>query len=304
MKPTNNVRSFLITASTIAISIALAILLGNQARAQNIDQFERDGKKWIEDAKSVYRLDCEAKRKIWEAYCKQGDVGIDGQGADIDAARKTARDYQDQQKGQISDLLKKFSELKQQADNLVKAPATTSQVNSLLQDMQKEVKKLNNLEDDVVLKGADHPFVQYAIEYGKQMHIELCDKMRSLAIKDSPVVCEKQFERGFQPDAVFVNEHGLQVYEFKPDSSEAIYAGEKKLNGYFMDVAKYYQQFFEHLDGKHVIKKNLPSNLIGGMAMLEAILTYGEWRGNELVANPHVYAYSPCEMRNIKCVDN
>lgn len=81
---------------------------------------------------------------------------------------------------------------------------------------------IKNFGSPPVLKGAQNPKVQEAIEYGKKMHLE----------QEYPLGFKKEdpFLNGLRPDAI--NTVTKQIIELKPNNPNAIRLGEKQLEKY------------------------------------------------------------------------
>jgi len=136
--------------------------------------------------------------------------------------------------------------------------------------------------------------VQYAIEYGKQQHKDMCDEYGG-----DPKVCDKNFP-GFngRPDLVTVEGGHLVVYEFKPDNSKAKDKGERQVQGYLPGVVEYYQAFFE--DGRNAGTQGEPDDDHGGKKFLQELKASKDtWSsdGSHLEAIPEVKTYNMCEKK-------
>jgi len=133
----------------------------------------------------------------------------------VDFARDTANQLQAPEQSQLQELINDYEnsgKLRDRAEELKKDPDAQSRASAILEAMQKEYAKLQILKDGVVLKGSDHPFVQYAIQYGKRQHDS----------KESDLGCDvydREFPgAGGRPDCVKVSSDGCWVYEFKPNT--------------------------------------------------------------------------------------
>ncbi|GAA4018384.1 hypothetical protein GCM10022631_34180 [Deinococcus rubellus] len=249
---------------------------------------------WIAKTRDIYTLNERALQMIWEAYCGQLDTSY---GEETDDAKKFATEigysWQQQELEQMNKLRPVLAELKKRADDLRSAdPSSEGDVKTLLENLGSEEKKLNALDDGLVLKGSGHPFVQFALEYGKKAHADLCSSA-SAVVK----VCDRTFDglSGQRPDLVLVNGDGLWVYEFKPDNRDQISKGEKQLDAYAPAIAAYYQKFF--LKGRHGGFDGEPDSDHGGAAMLKAIDDESDaWHGDtQLEVRRAVVTYQVCE---------
>lgn len=148
--------------------------------------------------------------------------------------------------------------------------------------------------DGVVLKGSNHPFIQFAIEYGKKQHEEMCGRYG-----ERPKVCDKTFPGAEgRPDLVTVESGRLVVYEFKPDTSKAKDLGWNQVKRYLEPVVRYYQNFF--VDGRNAGFKGEPDSDHGGREILEKLKQSKDaWSsdGKYLQAIPEVQTYRMCDKR-------
>ena len=242
------------------IVIGLMVIACPRLRADDIDQLDRDASSWIAKAQALYRLDCDDMGKIWNAYCGVATYG-NHEEYDVDFARDTAKELQSPEQSQLQELLDGYEgsgKLRDRAEEFKKNPDTESRASTMLDAMKKEYDKLQSLKDGLVLKGSDHPFVQFAIDYGRRQHDS----------KNSDLGCDvydREFpDAGGRPDCVKVSSDGCWVYEFKPNTSRAVDAGKRQLERYVPAVEKYYQEYLDsHGDrdpdsdhgGKDIVKK-------------------------------------------------
>ena len=276
-----------------ALAFAFLLPVGN---AQSISDLKSRAERFHSDSEALYRLDEQNLQQIWEAYCGVFDPKIK---EDREFASDIARQLQDKEKGVIEQLLagdlphlledaKKIQE-DSNADSKDKDDAKDN-----AEDLRKEGQKLNDLYNGVPLKGSNHPFVQYAIEYGKKQHEEMCGKFG-----DQPRVCDRPFPgMDGRPDLVVVDSGHLVVYEFKPDNSKAKDRGWKQVADYLPGVVSYYQNFFE--DGRNAGFKGEPDSDHGGVEMLKNLKnSSGAWSsdGKQLQAVPMVQTYNMCEKK-------
>jgi hypothetical protein len=271
------------------------LLLPSQSvRSDTIENLQGDADRWVSGAKELYRLDCDALHKIHEAYC--GLLDPVGKGEhDEHFARDIALALQENEKGKIQPLLASYdgsSGLKARAEELEKDNSARSQAESILKKIEEQHVKLERLQNDgVVLQGSNHPYIQYAIEYGKQMHKEGCRRVQGA------FVCDKGYpEAEGRPDCVAVNSDGLWVYEFKPNNQKAIDEGETQLDRYMPAVQKYYQAFFKK--GRHGGFEDTPDSDHGGKEILLAIDAQDKcWDGDKLKVRGVVDPYPMCDQK-------
>lgn len=235
-------------------------------------------------------------QRIWEAYCGLFDPKIT---EDREFAADIGRQLQDKEKGITEQLLggdlpSLVQDARRIQDNSDASSDDKDAAKGIEEDLHKEEEKLRKLYDGVPLRGANHPFVQYAIEYGKKQHEDMCDKFG-----EQPRVCDKNFPgMDGRPDLVVVDSGHLVVYEFKPDNSAAKDRGWKQVQGYLSSVAAYYESFFEN--GRNSNFKGEPDSDHGGKKILDNLKNSADaWTsdGKHLNPVPHVETYSMCDKR-------
>ncbi len=282
-------RNFLGVLGAFLVVLFLVPSVGN---GQSISDLESRADEFRSHAQSLYRLDNDNMNQIWEAYCGRFDPKIK---EDREFATDIGQQLQYKEKGILEQLLAgELPPLVQVANKFLQGADTKDKAQAILESLKKEERNLQNLYDGVVLKGSNHPFVQYAIEYGKKQHEEMCDRYG-----DRPKVCDQRFP-GMEgrPDLVTVENGHLIVYEFKPDNSKAKDLGWRQVEGYLAPVVNYYQNFFE--DGRNGGFKGEPDSDHGGKEILNKLKQSKDaWSsdGKTLNVIPEVKTYRMCEKR-------
>jgi hypothetical protein len=249
------------SVTLVTVFLMVLLLMPSVGNCQSISDLESRADRFRSDAQSLYRLDDDDMNLIWEAYCGRFDPKIK---EDREFAADIGKQLQYKENGILEQLLAgDLPSLVQDANKLLQDAETKDKAQDILESLKKEESKLRNLYDGVVLKGSNHPFVQYAIEYGKKQHEEMCGRYG-----ESPKVCDKDFPGAEgRPDLVTVESGHLVVYEFKPDNSKAKDLGWDQVKRYLAPVVSYYQNFFE--DGRNGEFKGEPDSDHGGKEFLE-----------------------------------
>jgi hypothetical protein len=281
-----------ITLLGLAVWCSLALTLWPVSAAQDLEDLEDEVAAFQELAKEIYRFDEEAMYQIGEAYC--GRLDEDSEKYDKDFATQIGLDFQHRQKDQWEDAIGQVSQLMEELKPFQNNPETKDRADALLDIIMKEEGTLRQLQDKVVLQGANHPFVQYAINYGVEMHLELCDREG-----EEPKICDKTWSTlDGRPDLVYVDDGGLWILEFKPDNKDAISEGESQVVGYVEGVEDYFQDYFpEGQDGGYT-DDDVPDSDHGGEEILEKLLeTDDAWSndGEKIIAKYSVATYDKCE---------
>jgi hypothetical protein len=279
-------------AITLSLSCLMLVTLSKRAWAdQSIGELESDAYHFDNDVQALYRLDHEDLNRIWEAYCGEMDPYAN---EDRQFAAEIGKQLQNGESGKLEQLLNSEApRIKASAKNLMQGP-DRSKAEEIYNKVEKEEANLERLLNGVVLKGSNHPFVQYAIEYGKEQHQKMCGEYGG-----DPKVCDQRFE-GLEgrPDLVTVEYGHLKVYEFKPNNNKAKSKGETQLSDYVPKVVAYYQKFFE--DGRNGGFKGEPDSEHGGVKFLKELKASKDaWStdGSLLQAIPELKTYEMCEKR-------
>lgn len=282
--------------SMIFLALSMFLFLPSPGTSQTISDIRSRTERFNSDSEALYRLDENDLQQIWEAYCGKFDPKIK---EDRDFATDIARQLQDKEKGIIErllgdDLPHLLEDTKKIRENSDADPKDKDEAKDIEDGLRKQEKKLRDLYEGVPLKGSNHPFVQYAIEYGKKQHLDMCDKFG-----EQPRVCDRNFPgMDGRPDLVAMDGGHLVVYEFKPDNSAAKDRGWKQVADYLPAVVSYYQSFFE--DGRNGGFKGAPDSDHGGIEILKKLKNSKDaWSsdGKELQAVPMVQTYNMCEKR-------
>jgi hypothetical protein len=270
------------------------LLLPAHLSAQSVSELKDKAQRFQSDSESLYRLDDDDHQQIWEAYCGVFDPKIQ---EDREFAADIARQLQSKETGIIEQLLghdlsSLLEGVKKITDSSDASSEDKNEAKAVEEALRNQEKKLHDLYNGVPLKGSSHPFVQYAIEYGKKQHTDMCGKFGN-----TPRVCDQDFS-GIRPDLVVVDSGHLVVYEFKPDNSKAKSRGWKQVADYLPVVVNYYQQYFE--DGRNGGFKGEPPSDYGGAEILKILKNSPDaWSsdGKTLLAIPQVQTYSMCDKK-------
>jgi hypothetical protein len=283
---------YLSSMTLVAALLVVLLLVPSVGSGQSLSDLESRADRFHSEAQSLHRLDVDDMDLIWEAYCGELDSKIK---EDREFAADIGKQLQYKENGMLERLLANdLPSLVQAADKLSQDEATRDKAQSILEGIKKEESTLRKLSDGVVLKGSNHPFVQFAIEYGKKQHEEMCNRYG-----EKPKICDQDFPgAGGRPDLVTVENGHLVVYEFKPDTSKAKNIGWDQAKRYLAPVVDYYQKFFE--DGRNGGFNGEPGSDYGGREILEKLKKSKDaWSsdGKYLQAIPEVQTYKICDKR-------
>lgn len=282
--------SFVVLSAVLAVWLLLMPSIG---QSEPISDLESEARDYTSHAQHLYTLDKENMIKIWEVYCGEVDPNHE---KDTQYAAEFGRKVQSEEQEQFDQLIAgEFPPLMEAAKELLKDKETKDRAQTVLDALKKEDEKLRKLSDGLVLKGSNHPFTRFAIEYGKKQHKELCEKRKVNGI----MVCDKEFSGADgRPDLVTVKDDVLTVYEFKPKTRKAMDKGEEQLKRYRDPVQSYYQKYFP--DGRDGGFKGVPPNEYGGQDILETLKKSEKaWSsdGKELKVVPLLDTYDVCDKK-------
>ncbi len=276
--------------STVLMALCLAPSIG---QGEPLSDLESKATEYMSHAQHLYTLDKDNMIKIWEVYCGEVDPNYE---RDKQYAAEIGRKLQSEEQQQFDQLIAgEFPPLIEATKELLKNEETKDRAKKILDALTKEDEKLRKLSDGLVLRGSNHPFTRFAIEYGKKQHDELCEKRKVNGIK----VCDKEFTGADgRPDLVTVTDDVLTVYEFKPKTRKAMDKGEEQLKRYRDPVQNYYQKYFPN--GRDDGFKEVPPAEYGGKDILEALKKSEKaWSsdGKYLKVVPLLDTYDVCEKK-------
>ncbi len=272
----------------LRLSLVCCLVLAGFTLAQNLDDVTDEVEDFQKTAQEVYRLNAEGLEEIWVAYCGLLDPTTDEYDNEFAAAIGT--NVQNRQEDKWDDAMGQGAELINALSPLQATPETKEAADELFEMVDKEITILRALEAGVVLKGSNHPFVQFAIEYGKEQHEDLCYDEG-----EEPIICDEIWPTlDGRPDLVFVDDSGLWIYEFKPNNSKAISAGEDQVEGYVDGVQDYFQSFFPN--GREAGYTYYPDSDHGGEDIVEKLqATDDAWNDDTIEAKWTVVTYNTCD---------
>lgn len=271
-----------------------ALLPFRAAAADELDKLKREVREFHEHAEDVIRLDKEDMEEMWNTYCGEFDPMVEGE---KDVAAALGRRLQEKEVGLRQQLIvSEYPKLEKLAATVqVTSSSDKEELEKLKEAASKDLKKLEALENGLVLKGGGHPFVQFASDYGIRMHESMCGNFGDSDTR----VCNKRFDginRKGRPDLVVIEGGYLKVYEFKPDNSKAKSQGEEQLKDYVPAVAKYYEQFFPNGRTGGIDKSKSQDSDRKVKEITKALENSpNAWDGNKLRVQKEVKTYKMCD---------
>jgi ATP-dependent Clp protease ATP-binding subunit ClpA len=103
----------------VFVAGAGVVLFSTTAFSQDLSKVQGETETWVRDAQSIYRLDCESKKKIWEALCGLLDPE-DGEEYNVIFAKDIAYQLQQDEKSKVEPVLSKLKELRKNIEDLSK----------------------------------------------------------------------------------------------------------------------------------------------------------------------------------------
>jgi hypothetical protein len=281
---------------TTLVTIAIAMLsLSMIARTQDdserkLADLKKEVDSWSQEARDIYRLDCQAMEQLWVVYCGESDWEPNEE-PDKDSAREKAEQIRDGQISKIQPLLSRYEDLKRRAEEL-KNGTTESAARDLLSAMETEDRRLEKLKDTGAWKGTYHPLVQYAVEYGKDRHSD----MESSSSYACDVKDESFDGADGRPDCVSASlgsSGNCTVFEFKPENQKAKDKGDAQLSRYVPAVTRYYERM--------IAEGRTPDDRYGGQKIIDLIKARC-MSGSNVRFEPKVATYRMCE-KKYECIN-
>lgn len=262
------------------LALPFTLVPNSASAAMTPDQFKREAQEWTMKAQEFVRLDCAEMESIWTAGC--GSDIEPSESADRLKMIETAKSIGVKVSQKAKDLDKEYGALDVWRDDFLKMsgvlPKDLDPIVKAMDDQKDRVKKAS----EGAVKGANHPMVQHAIEYGKQQHKKMEGESRhACEVRDESFPGSAE-----RPDCV----SGSQciIYEFKPDNAKAKAKGETQLKGYKSSVEKYYQASMD--------RRQTPDSKHGGKAMMGKIVAKCLQNG-KVVFKTKISAYQMCQMK-------
>lgn len=285
---TNRTGRGVFTAVLMALCLAPSI-----GQGEPISDLESKAKEFISKAQSIRQLDDDSRNVIWETYCGEGDPSYP---ESVQYATLIGQELQSREQKQFDQFVNnELPPLVQAAKELLKGDETKDRAQKIIEALTKEEENLRKLLNGVVLKGSSHPFIQFALEYGKKQHIDMCKRLS----ENNVDVCDKEFSGADgRPDLVTVRDGRLVVYEFKPNSRKGEDAGERQLKRYREPVQSYYQKYFPN--GRDGGFYGVPDDKHGGQNILEVLKQSKDaWSsdGKYLQVVPILELYDRCDKK-------
>lgn len=221
-----------------------------------VDKLEKDTEDWLDDAKNVARLDCQAMDNLWEAYC-----GLDYEPntkPNKTAARAVGKKLTNTMRAKIKPVQDRQEALLETAQKLLSDPDTKEGAQSAIKILNGQTDRLSKLSNKSKgWRGSNHPLTQYSMEYGKQQHTKM-ENSHGCDLKDVtfPGIGAKKGEKHPRPDCV--NFSKCEIIEFKPDNKRAIAKGKKQLARYKKATSQLYDaHIIEDSDGDYVFDEKI-----------------------------------------------
>jgi hypothetical protein len=237
---------------------------------------------WIADARACYRVDCDGMKSIWNGFC--GDDWEEGDDPDKDGGRSAAKDVGDKMQALIDPVLARFAGVTAAAQVPLNNPDTKDDAQRKYDEVTAQRDKLQKLKDNGSYRGADHPYIQHAIEYGKQQH-------KSMTSSFNCDVADQPFGDAGRPDCIVFAD--CEIYEFKPNNSWAKDKGWRQLHDYQEAVTEYYQGLLDQWQDASSPPPAADSNRGGSDALIKLAKCYGD--DKKISFGTDVKFYDMCE---------
>lgn len=255
--------------------------------------------KWKEDAKAVYKIDCDSMKKLYENYCTNWDG--DRENANEEPLYKSeAEKLQTQIKDKLTAPEAALDSMATRAMQLSAArngrmpsidayKAWVKTMDDFAALIKAERDALDRIKYNGIFKGYQNPKIQLWMSYGVQRHDEMYKTFKCTLADEAYCLSsnvDTQACRIKRPDCVLVDD--CEIREFKP-KGKAVEAGKKQLQGYKTMLEDYYGYY---LDRK--ADKESYADAVGGAAVVDTLAAKCVTGGKLTFKTPDVDTYEPC----------
>jgi len=232
---------------------------------------------WEERAADYFKTDCEAMKKLADAYCGIDSGDPDGK-SEVDRLKSAVSSMIKDVRNENLDLMKEMAKINVALKALSKEEILRGPAKAIYKETEDEIKKLKGLIKSGAMVGFRHPVVQYYLKFGKEMHAKM-ERSYSCNVRDVAYPGARD-----RPDCVSAKK--CSVFEFKPNNSAAISKGKGQLGQQKPSVEKYYNAV---LGGDKISSK------FGGQAIMDEFQKSGCIKNNKLKLGAFVKTYNRCE---------
>ncbi len=166
---------------------------------------------------------------MWDAYC--GDDWEPGDDPNKDNGIDLVNDLKSKMRDRMQPVIDTYAQTVAASQSPLANPATQADAQRRLDDLKAEKDKLDRIAAGGAFRGADHPMIRYAIDYGVAQHTSM----------QSSYGCDAHdvgFGTSDRPDCIVLER--CMIYEFKPDNDRAKRNGRVQLDRYKPLVENYY----------------------------------------------------------------
>ena len=246
------------------------------------DKAEAEVNAWVVRAQATYKLDCDAMREMWHAYCS---IDFEPGEDPSEVARQTAASLQDRMQRAMRPVIQELPALQRQVAALTGKNQTRSRGESLAAKLARERGRLERLWMSDRWHGSNDPVRQFALKYGRDQHASLWSRFSCQV----PTAGDKDAlfpgsEKHRKPDCI--NAKSCQIWEFKPDSPQGRDDGRRQIADYEKVVPRYYNE-------RHRQKQPAEGKL-GGTDIMNTLVA-NCLRGGEIKFDVGIHLYKMCE---------
>lgn len=254
--------------------------LGEHATS-TIKTYESEVAAWRERVRVYKRRDCDEMTRLWEALCGPLDYEPNEE-EDKAAAWALSDQIVAGLLPGVATLLSEYDAIKRRGEELQKKAKTRDDATRILASLVEDFQKLEKLQLKTGWRGSNNPLVQFYISYGVQQH-----KRMEGSSSYSCDARDVSFGTNKRPDCVSAAH--CTIFEFKPNNSTAISAGNSKLSSiYLPQVTAYYQ--------KHLDDRTVPDNDHGGTEVMRRLASKC-LRNGKIELTGRVETYERCERK-------
>jgi len=270
---------------------------------------DTDLKKWQEDTKAIYRLDCDAMKKIHDLYCSLDGDGEEAEQKDKvdEEVDKLAQEQEPKAAAQIlklEDLVIRAGALEAVRNGRMEIPAYQKwreNIQAYITEVVKGRLQLERTLDTGIAKGTRNSLLQDWISYGVQRHKEYEARFEfECAVTEKDYCAHRdaagKCEEWRRPDCISSKQ--CTIWEFKPPGGDAKQRGLNQLAAY-KEIIETHYNFALGLYRKN----DLTYEPIGGREMLLELAEKCAPDGGDIVMKTALKQYERCNQLEYTCGD-
>ncbi len=264
--------------------VLVAVERLKRSSSNDATQIDADAQKWISDARSTYRLDCQSMKDMWDAYCAVDFDPSDDDDRDLSVAQSTASRLQSDMRSAMQPLLDKLPAIRRSVEQLLTKSETRARGQQIMSLLEKEDSRQMRLKSNEVWRGVNNPMIYFATEYGKQRHkAKWSENGCKVPVSDN---VDARFPGSGKTKPDCIVPETCSVIEFKPNSPTGKTAGDQAVSACSGIVAPYYNRMWK--------SNQRPPEALGGQVVVD-ILAAKCVKGGDIALSVSYQTYDVCK---------